>query len=194
MIVSPARNFVLSVAAGFVFNLSFMASIIIIYEEVKCCLNGNFVTLVHSCQFIRLLSINGTSHSPTISTYGHCDSHHFLTSSGFARQRLPCLAQRISWTPTTSFNLLGVSTCDSLQSHEIHWKDWDQIRLRVIQQRVLSGITGGCKCYGVLYPSPNFFISMVPQASLLQSETLNHAPCNNNLCCILCIRFWKPLW
>jgi hypothetical protein len=33
MIVSPARNFVLSVAAGFVFNLSFMASIIIIYEE-----------------------------------------------------------------------------------------------------------------------------------------------------------------
>ena len=34
MIISPARNFVLSVAAGFIFNLAFMASIIIIYEEV----------------------------------------------------------------------------------------------------------------------------------------------------------------
>ena len=162
MIVSPARNFVLSVAAGFIFNLSFMASIIIIYEEVKCCFNGNFVSLVHSCQFIRLLSINGTYHSPSISTHDHRDSHHLLTSSGFTRQRLPCLAQRISWTPITSSNLLGVSTCDCLQSHEIHWKDWDQTRLWVIQQRVPCGITRRCECHGVLYPSPHIFCSVVP--------------------------------
>ena len=34
MIISPMRNFVISVTAGFLFNLSFMASIIIIYEKV----------------------------------------------------------------------------------------------------------------------------------------------------------------
>ena len=49
-----------------------MASIIIIYEEVKCCLYGNFVSLVHSVQFIRLLNIDGAHHS---SANGSCACH-----------------------------------------------------------------------------------------------------------------------
>ena len=52
MIISPARNFVLSVAAGFIFNLAFMASIIIIYEEVRRYPDYNFCALVHPRQLI----------------------------------------------------------------------------------------------------------------------------------------------
>ena len=48
MIISPARNFVVSVATGFVFNLAFMACIIIIYEEVKCSIKINSTCIVHS--------------------------------------------------------------------------------------------------------------------------------------------------
>ena len=91
MIISPARNFVLSVAAGFIFNLAFMASIIIIYEEVSS-YTVLTVSAVHPGQLIRLLGIDGAHHRAHI--FPHCDSdpHHFLAGSGLGRQRVPGVA------------------------------------------------------------------------------------------------------
>ena len=120
MITSPARNFVISVAAGFLFNLSFMASIIIIYEKVRHLQQNNIVCPVHPSQLLRLLNINGPHNCPDIHADSACHSYDILSGSGFTGQGLPSVAQRISRTCVTSSDLLGMPACDLCQPDALH--------------------------------------------------------------------------
>ena len=80
MIMSPARNFVISVAAGFLFNLSFMASIIIVYEKVSHVEINYIACVVYSGILVRLLRFHGATHSATDNTDCDRDTNHILTS------------------------------------------------------------------------------------------------------------------